>query len=58
MGYSSQVANRQVDQEWGMRMLIKISNSPTKLPAETINYPNKYFSNPREISITTISKYP
>ena len=76
MGYTSQVANRRVDQEWGMRMLIKISKSPTKthlrtissqvhirwlpleLPVETINCPNKYFSNPREISITTVSKYP
>ena len=76
MGYISQVENRRVDQEWGMRMSIKISKSPTKnhlrtissqvhirwlplgLPTETINCPNKYFSNPREISITTISKYP
>ena len=74
-GYTSQVANCRVDQEWGMRMLIKITKSPTKtdlrtissqvyirwlplgLPTETINHSNKYFSNPREISITTISKY-
>ena len=30
MGYTSQAVNHWVDQEWRMRMLIKISKSPTK----------------------------
>ena len=36
-GYTSQVENHQVDQEWGMRMLIKISKSPTKTHLRSIS---------------------
>ena len=37
MGYTSQIANCWVDQEWGMRMLIKIPKSPTKTHLRTIS---------------------
>ena len=37
MGYTSQVENYRADQEWGMRMFIKISKSLTKTHLKSIS---------------------